>query len=61
MLCMLELRGSGGMLPPEKLMLKYCNLETFPHKIPVDITATVCVNEKVLTIIGNSKACGSTV
>ena len=34
---MLELGGSGGMLPQEifeKLMLKYCNLETFPHKIP---------------------------
>ena len=39
MLRMLELGGSGGMPPPlqenfEKLMLKYCNLETFPHKIP---------------------------
>ena len=36
---MLELGGSGGMPPPppgnfEKLMLKYCYLETFPHKIP---------------------------
>ena len=33
---MLELGGSGGMPPQEnfeKWMLKYCNLETFPHKI----------------------------
>ena len=32
-----KLGGSGGMPPQEnfeKLMLKYCNLETFPHKIP---------------------------
>ena len=33
---MLELGGSGGMPLQEifeKQMLKYCNLETFPHKI----------------------------
>ena len=35
---MLELWGSGGMPPQEsfeKYMLKYCNLETFPHKMHI--------------------------
>ena len=73
MLHMLRASGSGGMPSQKNLMLKYCNLETFPLKItPVDIILLqqVLANGKVLvgsnnhmmhilTISGNSKACGS--